>query len=203
VARAAVALAGRRQPELMTRTQYYTAASLDGFIADPANSLDWLLQFGDPPQSDYPSFIRDVGALAMGSTTYEWILANHIHPDSAEPRSWPYTQPTWVFSSRNLPRIEGADLRFVRGDVAPVHREMTAAADGKNIWLVGGGELVGRFHDQALLDELFVQITSVTLGGGAPLLPRRIATPPLRLLSATPWGDAFVQLHYEVPRAGR
>jgi dihydrofolate reductase len=187
----------------MTRTQYYTAASLDGFIADPANSLDWLLQFGNPSQRDYPSFIRDVGALAMGSTTYEWILANHIHPDSAEPKPWPYTQPAWVFSSRTLPRIEGADLHFVRGDVGPVHREMTAAADGKNIWLVGGGELVGRFHDQGLLDELFVQITSVTLGGGAPLLPRRIATPPLRLLSATPWGDAFVQLHYEVPKAGR
>jgi dihydrofolate reductase len=187
----------------MTRTQYYTAASLDGFIADRSNSLDWLLQFGDPSQSDYPSFIRDVGALAMGSTTYEWILANHVHPDSAEPKPWPYTQPTWVFSSRTLPRIEGADLRFVRGDVGPVHREMTAAAGGKNIWLVGGGELVGRFHDQGLLDELFVQITSVTLGGGAPLLPRRIATPPLRLLSATSWGDAFVQLHYKVPRAGR
>jgi dihydrofolate reductase len=80
---------------------------------------------------------------------------------------------------------------------------MTEAAGGKNIWLVGGGELVGRFHDQGLLDELFVQIASVTLGGGAPLLPRRITTPPLRLVSATPWGDAFVQLRYEVPKAKR
>lgn len=186
----------------MTRTQYYTAASLDGFIADPANSLDWLLQFGDPSQSDYPGFIRDVGALAMGSTTYEWILAHNVHAESAEPRPWPYTQPTWVFSSRTLPRVEDADIRFVRGEVGPVHRDMVAAAGGRNVWLVGGGELVGQFHDLGLLDELFVQITSVTLGGGAPLLPRRIATPPLRLLSATPWGDAFVQLHYEVPKAG-
>ena len=183
----------------MTRTQYYTAASLDGFIADPANSLDWLLQLGDPPQSDYPAFIRDVGAMAMGSTTYEWILANH--PDSTKPMRWPYTQPTWIFSSRELPRIPGADIRFVKGDVGPVHREMVAAAGGKNVWLVGGGELVGQFHDRGLLDELFVQITSVTLGGGAPLLPRRIATPPLRLLSATPWGESFVQLHYAVPKA--
>jgi dihydrofolate reductase len=187
----------------MTKTQYYTAASLDGFIADQANSLDWLLQFGFPSQSDYPDFIRDIGALAMGSTTYEWILARHIRPASGKPSPWPYAQPTWVFSSRDLPQIEGADLRLVRGDVGPVHREMMAAAGGKNIWLVGGGELVGRFHDQGLLDELFVQIASVTLGGGAPLLPRRITTPPLRLVSATPWGDAFVQLRYEVPKAKR
>ena len=83
----------------MTKTQYYTAASLDGFIADQANSLDWLLQFGFPSQSDYPDFIRDIGALAMGSTTYEWILARHIRPASGKPSPWPYAQPTWVFSS--------------------------------------------------------------------------------------------------------
>jgi dihydrofolate reductase len=135
----------------------------------------------------------------MGSTTYEWIHANQIRPNSEKPGKWPYTQPTWVFSSRELRRIDGADLRFVRGDVGPVHRQMVAAAGDKNIWLVGGGELVGRFYDQGLLDELFVQVTSVTLGRGAPLLPRRIARPPLRLLSATQWGDAFVQLRYEVP----
>ena len=51
------------------KTQYYTASSLDGFIADPENSLDWLMQLGDPEGTSYPDFIRDVGALAMGSTT--------------------------------------------------------------------------------------------------------------------------------------
>jgi dihydrofolate reductase len=56
----------------------------------------------------------------------------------------------------------------VNGEVRPVHRQMTAAASGKNIWLVGGGELVGQFHDYGLLDEIIVQIASVTLGGGAP-----------------------------------
>jgi dihydrofolate reductase len=184
----------------MTKTQYYTASSLDGFIADASNGLDWLLQFGDPEQSDYPGFIREVGALAMGSTTYEWVLANHVRPGSPAPQPWPYTQPTWVFTSRDLPGVEGADIRFVRGDVRPVHREMVREAAGKNVWLVGGGELVGQFHDHGLLEELFVTVASVTLGGGAPLLPRAITRPPLRLLSATPWGDEFVQLHYQVQR---
>ena len=185
------------------KTQYYTAASLDGFIADPQNSLEWLFQFGDSPTEDYADFIRDVGAIAMGSTTYEWILSHQILPGAEHPQPWPYTQPTWVFTSRSLPAVAGADIRFVRGDVRPVHQQMAAEAAGKNIWLVGGGELVGQFCDHGLLDELIVTIASVTLGGGAPLLPRAITMPPLRLLSATTFGEAFVQLRYQVPRSGQ
>ncbi|MGH7625588.1 MAG: dihydrofolate reductase family protein [Gemmatimonadaceae bacterium] len=182
------------------KTQYYTAASLDGFIADPRNSLDWLFQFGEEEESDYPDFIRDVGSLAMGSTTYEWILEHHIRPDADRPQPWMYQQPTWVFTSRSLPVIPGADIRFANGDVRSVHRDMVAAAGGKNVWIVGGGELVGQFHDHGLLDEVIVTIASVTLGGGAPLLPRRITTPPLRLLSAAAHGEAFAQLRYAVRR---
>lgn len=180
------------------KTQYYTATSLDGFIADPQNSLDWLLQFG--MTDDYPDFIRDVGALAMGSTTYEWILADLARSGTDHPQPWPYEQPTWVFTSRSLPPVPGADIRFASGDVRPVHEQMAAAAGGKNIWLVGGGELVGQFHDHGLVDELIVTVASVTLGAGAPLLPRAITKPPLRLLSARACGDAFAQLRYEVPR---
>lgn len=185
------------------KTQYYTASSLDGFIADPNNSLDWLFQFGEPEDTDYLEFIRDVGALAMGSTTYEWILDHHIRPGSEHPQPWSYQQPAWVFTTRSLPEIPGADVRFVRGDVRPVHREMVEAAGDKNVWLVGGGDLVGQFHDHGLLDEVIVSIASVTLGGGAPLLPRAITTPPLRLVSARVFGEAFAQLRYEVPRPSR
>ena len=183
------------------KTQYYTASSLDGFIADPRNSLDWLFQFGSDMTDDYDGFIRDVGAIAMGSTTYEWILAHDLLLDPARPKPWPYAQPTWVFTTRELTRLPGADVRFVRGDVRPVHAEMVRAAAGRNVWVVGGGELAGQFHDHGLLDEIVVTIASVTLGGGAPLLPRAIVTPPLRLLSVRAYGDAFAQLTYEVRRA--
>jgi dihydrofolate reductase len=183
------------------KTQYYTATSLDGFIADSQNSIEWLMQLGEPEgSSSYPDFIRDVGAIAMGSTTYQWLLDNHIHPGSENAQPWPYTLPAWIFTTRDLPPIEGADIRFVKGDVRPVHEQMVAAAGGKNVWIVGGGDLVGQFHDAGLLDELIVTIASVTLGGGAPLLPRRIATPPLRLTSVTRYGESFVELRYEVRR---
>ena len=183
------------------KTQYYTAATLDGFIADPDNSLDWLFQFSEGATDDYPAFIAAVGAIAMGSTTYQWLLDHMIAPGADKAQPWPYQQPTWVFTTRELEPVPGADIRFVRGDVRPVHDAMVKAANGANVWLVGGGGLVGQFHDHGLLDEIIVTIASVTLGAGAPLLPRKISRPPLRLVSAQMLGPGFVQLRYEVPRA--
>lgn len=185
------------------KTQYYTAATLDGFIADPDDSLDWLFPLGDIEETSYPAFIKEVGALAMGSTTYEWILRNHILKDASNPQPWSYEQPAWVFTSRELPAVAGADIRFVRGDVRPVHEAMAKAAAGKNIWLVGGGDLVGQFHDHGLLDEIHVQIGSVTLGAGKPILPRKITSPPLRLRSVRAIGTGFAELVYEVPHGDR
>ena len=184
------------------KTQYYTAASLDGFIADLDHSLDWLMQFADGPGEDYAAFIRDVGAIAIGSHTYEWLWRNHLEPEGKPPGVWMYEQPTWVFSSRPQRTVPGADVRFVSGDVRPVHQQMATAAAGKNIWLVGGGELVGQFHDHGLLDELIVTIASVTLGTGMPLLPRAIIKPSLKLMSVEKVGAEFVQLRYEVGRDG-
>jgi dihydrofolate reductase len=181
------------------KTQYYTASSLDGFIATLDDSLEWLFPLGDVNETSYPRFIEEVGALAMGSATYEWMLRHLVKAGSANPGEWPYRQPTWVFSRRALPGVPGADIRFARGDVRPVHEEMRAAAGGKNVWLVGGGGLVGQFHDEGLLDEVIVQVASVTLGSGKPLLPRAITSPPLRLVSVQQFGPGFAELRYEVP----
>jgi dihydrofolate reductase len=184
------------------KTQYYTATSVDGFIADSDNSLEWLFAVGDPnepgAQDEYPEFMAQVGAMAMGSTTYEWI-ADHTG-FLEEPSKWEYTIPTWVFSSRELPVPEGLDIRLVSGDVRPVHAEMVDAAGGRNVWLVGGGELVGQFHDAGLLDELILGVAPVFLGAGAPLLPRRITAPTLRLTDVTRYGGTFVTLRYAVEK---
>ena len=184
--------------KIMTKTQYYTATSIDGFIADANNSLDWLMEFGDEPAKGYTDFISQVGAIAMGSTTYEWVLENGIFKDPDNPEPWPYEQPSWIFSSRTLPKLEGCDLRFVNGDVKPVHADMAEAAKGKNIWLVGGGELVGQFFDQGLLDEIILGVAPVTLGSGKPLLPRRITKPSLTLVSVKSIDCSFMEVRYLV-----
>lgn len=182
----------------MMKTQYYTASSLDGFIATEDDSLEWLFPLGDLNASSYPAFIAEVGALAMGSSTYEWMLRNADQVAAETGSPWPYTQPVWVFTTRQLPAIEGADIRFVKGDVREVHEQMRAAAGPKNIWIVGGGDLAGQFHDAGLLDEIIIQIGSVTLGKGKQVFPRRVLSPRLRLISVRQMGTGMVELRYEV-----
>ena len=174
----------------MGRTQYYTATTLDGYIADERNSLEWLFTRAREPGGplDYARFIAVVGAVAMGRTTYEWILD---HSD------WPYEQPSWVFSHHELQVVPEADVRFVEGDVAAVHPAMVEAAAGKNVWVVGGGDLAAQFAEAGLLDDVLVTSAPVTLGAGAPLLPRRIE---LRLEELGRNGD-FAAATYSVVRA--
>ena len=177
----------------MSLTQYYTATSLDGFIADERNSVEWLFD-RDQDQAgplNYTEFIAGVGALAMGATTYEW-LGEHAS-------EWPYELPCWVFTHRQLPPRAGAPVTFASGDVRAVHAEMTAAAGERNIWIVGGGDLAGQFADAALLDEVIVYFAPLMLGAGAPLLPRQLE---LRLVETARNGD-FVTARYAVERQGR
>ena len=152
---------------------YFTASSVDGFIADPDHSLSWLLSRDVDRRGPmgYDPFFDSVGALVMGATTYRWILEHDVGEDSGA--RWPYDLPCWVFSNHELPHVDG-DIRFVSGPVAPLHQEMVTAAGDRNLWVVGGGDLAGQFADAGLLDEVWVQYAPVTLGSGAPLLPRRI-----------------------------
>ena len=160
----------------MGLTQYYTATSLDGFIADADHSLEWLFRQQQDREGplNYGDFIAQVGALAMGATTYEWILEHEFADKDESEWKWPYDVPAWVFTHRQLPVVPNARIEFVSGDVAAVHEQMRAAAGERNVWIVGGGDLVGQFADKALLDEVIVYLAPVTLGAGAPLLPRTL-----------------------------
>lgn len=181
----------------MTRTQYYVAASIDGYIADADGRLEWLFQFNDVEgvEAHYNRFIAGVGALAMGAATYEFILA--------ENKPWAYAGlPTWVFTHRELPAIEGADLRFTADDVEAVHAAMVQAAAGKHIWLVGGGNLVAQFARRGLLDEILLGVVPVVLGAGAPLLPAAVPG-PLELTDVTHFPRGLIELRYRVPASGR
>jgi dihydrofolate reductase len=186
------------QPHGVSLTQYYTATTLDGFIADPDNSLDWLFIRAREPEGplNYDEFIADIGALAMGSTTYEWILDHEFADKEPADWKWPYDIPCWVFTHRQLPVVPNARIEFTSAEIATVHKELVEAAGGRNVWIVGGGDLAGQFADVGLLDEVIVSIAPVTLGGGAPLLPRRIE---LRLDELGRNGD-FVSAKFSVVR---
>jgi dihydrofolate reductase len=182
------------------RTQYYTATSLDGFIADENHSLDWLFEVDQDQggEHSFDAFFAEVGAMAAGATTYGWVLEHErLLDDPGKWHAYYGDTPCWVFTHRTLPAIPGANLSFVEGDVGPVHEEMTRAAGDKNVWLVGGGDLVGQFADRHLLDEILLGIAPVTLGAGALLLPRRLTTSQLELVEVAR-DRQFARLTYRV-----
>ena len=194
----------------MAKTQYYAAATLDGFIAEADDSLGWLMGYGGSYEGEeaepgpmsgggsYEQFYDGVGALVSGSTTYEFVL-DHMDDDS----SWPYKgKPCWVLSSRDLgvPEGEGVDVRIANSPVADLHDEMLAAADGKNLWIVGGGNVASQFADKGLLDEIHVTVVPVVLGAGKPLFDRRLPGGPLQLLGSRVFETGMVELRYEVKR---
>lgn len=150
-------------------THYFTVSSLDGYIATTEHSLDWLLSQDidmEGPMA-YPAFEKNIGALVMGASTFEWVMRH-------EEGRWTYSQPTWVLSHRDLAVPAAAAIRVTSADIRDVHAAMLDAAGGKDLWVVGGGDVAGQFADAGLLDEVWVQYAPVTLGAGAPLLPRRL-----------------------------
>ena len=187
----------------MGTTQYYCASSLDGYIAEADDTLEWLLSYegsyggGEPSpgKGGYDEFYADVGALVSGSVTYEFVLE---HLDE-----WPYKgKPCWVLSTRELPvpEGEGVDVRIVDARVPELHPEMVAAAGDRNLWVVGGGNVASQFADEGLLDEVLVTVVPVVLGTGKPLFDRRLPGGPMRLTGTRPFRNGMVELTYEIPR---
>lgn len=187
----------------MTRFVYATATSLDGFLADADDSLDWLfaVEGGEESLSALESFVAGVGVMVEGSTTYRWVLEHEGLLDAPEKWQQLYgARTTFVFSSRDdLPLVPGADIRVVSGAVADHLEAIREAAGDQDVWIVGGGDLAGQFHDAGLLDELMLSVAAVTLGSGAPLLPRRIESSALRLVEVGQTGQ-FAALRFEVRR---
>jgi dihydrofolate reductase len=194
----------------VSRTRYYCAASLDGYIAEADDTLAWLLDYEGSFEGDgaepgpmgeggaYERFYEGVGALISGSTTYEFVLG-HMDEDG----DWPYKgKPYWVLSSRDLPVPEAdqVDVRVFNATVADLHDEMIAAAGERSLWVVGGGNVASQFADEGLLDEFTVTVVPVVLGAGKPLFDRRLPSGPMQLVGTRAFSSGMVELRYEISR---
>lgn len=176
----------------MPRIQYYVAASLDGFIATSTDDLDWLLQFDgfEGGKESYESFMAGVGCVVMGGETYNWLMEH-------EPDTWPYPDtPSYVFTRHEYSAPSGADITFVRGDVTEFIEDFRQATGGRNVWVVGGGNLAAQFADAGLLDDLILSVIPVVLGDGKRLLPLSGPTAPLELAASRTMGRGVVELRY-------
>jgi dihydrofolate reductase len=184
----------------MSAFVYYTATSVNGYIADENSSLQWLFDVGDDGAEEAAAFIAGVGVQVMGSSTYEWLLTNeHL---LATPEKWQQVFgdiSTRVFTTRDLPRPTTAAFEFRRGAVSEHEAELRALAGDRDVWVMGGGDLAGQFFDAGLLDRIQLTVAPVFLTGGAPLLPRFVPAASLRLVDARPQGQ-FVSITYDVVR---
>lgn len=172
------------------KTIYFAAASLDGFIADNNDSLDWLFKNGPTDISFIDQFVETIGAIAMGSSTYKWLVENTKGP-------WPYKVPCMVFTHKTFDTVVGADIRFVKGDVIGHHEELKRLAQNKNIWIMGGGDLIGQFYDHGLIDEMHIQTVAVFLNEGKKLFARRIEN-AFKVREIRQRGETCVEVIYQV-----
>jgi dihydrofolate reductase len=190
---------------------YYCACSLDGYIAEPDDSLDWLIGYEGifdhesaepPPMAEggaYERFYEGVQGLVAGSTTYEWILD---HLDEAGGGRWPYRgRPLWVLSSRGLRPPPDEDVRVVDASVGELYEEMAAVVGDGVLWVLGGGGVASQFADEGLLDEVHVTVLPVVLGDGKPLFAHRLPGGPMRLTGTRAFGNGMVELRYAVSAA--
>src|SRR5262249_39484283 len=160
---------------------YYVSTSLDGFIAGADDSLGWLYDI-DPSDRDISEFASEVGVVAMGSATYECVLRDSGLLE--HPERWQEShrdRPAWVFTHRDLTKVSGADITFVRGDIRPVHADMVSAARGRNILIAGGGALATAFADAGLLDQMIIAVVPVMLASGKPIFAGRLTSERLKL----------------------
>jgi dihydrofolate reductase len=172
----------------MARILGYIAASLDGFIAAPDESLGWLFTRGDAELGEhhYDLFIKRIRTVVMGRATYDWI-ANEGSP-------WAYgDQRVIVVTSRPIENPRGP--LEARSDVDALIAELRALDDG-DVWMLGGGKLQMTFMERGALDEIEIYLVSSIIGGGYPLFPATGFKASPTLLSAKSLGSGMARLHY-------
>lgn len=168
----------------------HIATSADGYIARPDGDLEWLTS-RPAPKGFYGmnAFMKTIDATVMGRKTYEAGLKLGA---TFDPK-----QKTVVFS-RQAPRAKAPlGVEFVSEAVSPFVSRLREQP-GKDIWLMGGGELIAAFLDDNAIDEFVISVVPVFIGDGIPLIARRHRLVPLELQSTERFEDGLVQLHYRV-----
>ena len=170
----------------------HIAASADGYIARPDGDLEWLTS-RPAPEGFYGmnAFMKSIDTLLLGRKTYEVSLSLGGKFDSKN--------RTIVFSRHPAPPDAPSGVEFVSGAIGSVVSSLRDQA-GKDIWLMGGGELIASFLDEQAIDEFVVSVAPVFIGDGVPLIARRYRHVPLDLQSVERFEDGVVQLHYRVPK---
>lgn len=168
----------------------HIGTSADGFIARPDGDLEWLTS-RPAPKGFYGmgDFIKTIDTKVIGRKTYEMSLQMGAKFDPKNPHI--------VFSRQRPPADVPSGVQFVNDPIGPFMRQLREQP-GKNIWLMGGGDLIASFLDEQVIDEFVITVAPVFIGDGIPLIARRHRHVALDLESAESFENGVVQLHYRV-----
>ena len=175
----------------------YIATSADGYIARPDGDVEWLNR--RPHTIDYGmrEFYSTVDTILLGRKTYDWALA-YFRRKGTKSAMFDTNVANYVFS-RKPPRRAAPGVEFVSEPVKAFAQRVRAAA-GKQIWMMGGGDLIASFLDAGEIDEFDIHVIPVFIGEGIPLVAPRHRDVPLRLRTARKYPDGVVRLRYDVRR---
>ncbi|QGQ45200.1 dihydrofolate reductase family protein [Metabacillus sediminilitoris] len=165
----------------------FIATSLDGYIATKDESLEWLFNVDGEGDNGYSEFYETVDTVLIGKKTYDWIIKH-------ESGDFPYkNKECYVFSRSTIEDNE--DVKFVNDDIVSFTNNLKNQ-EGRNIWIVGGGELLQSFIREKLVDELILTIAPTLIGKGIRLFKEGDYQLDL-LLKGTRHFNQFVELHYQ------
>jgi len=167
----------------MRKIKLFIASSLDGYIANEDGGVDWLPEHAD---SGYGEFYKTIDAVIMGRKTYEQVLTFGAYPYEGK--------KSYIFT-RNAKKNKDENVEFV-SEIDDFTKELISSS-GKDIWLVGGAEIVSYFLDRGFVDEIIISIIPIVLGKGIPLFKNIQKHTRLELIKTVEY-DELVELHYIV-----
>ncbi|MCM3758229.1 dihydrofolate reductase family protein [Sporosarcina aquimarina] len=166
----------------------FIAQSLDGYIATKDDSLDWLFNVEGEGDNGYSEFLETVDTILIGKRTYDWVMEQ-------EKGQFPYqNKDCYVFSRSSFDDTN--EVKFINGDIVEFTGNLKNQ-EGKNIWIVGGGDILNTFLKEKLVDELILTVAPTIIGEGIPLFKEGNYQLDLSLVGTRTFNQ-FVELHYIV-----
>lgn len=168
----------------------HIATSADGYIARPDGDIEWLTE-RPAPKGFYGigEFMSSIDAKVIGRKTYDVSMQLGAKFDTKTPH--------YVFSRRPAPASVPAGVEFVSEAIGAFARRLRTGK-GKDIWMMGGGEIIASFLDEGAIDDFIISVIPTFIGEGIPLIACRHLHVPLLLQSVRPFPDGVVQVHYKV-----
>lgn len=168
----------------------YIATSLDGYIADKENRLDWLNEIPNPNHIDcgFANFMNRIDAIIMGRNTFETVLSFDC--------KWPYKKPVFVLSNslQTLPDVSAGKAELIKGSPKEVVEQLNQK--GMADIYIDGGKTVQSFLKHDLIDEMVITTVPILLGAGIPLFAHLESPVRFSLLKSDIYLDSLVQNHY-------